>query len=384
MAFGDFTVDRNDKKYVLGSGGTIIEYAEDEPAFEFNADGSYKGLLVEPAATNLAIQSEDLSTDWTQTNVTVATDATTAPDGNTTADELRANTTSQTYAVQQGFTSTSANHTFSVFAKKDELNYIQLSFANTVNQYANFDLDLGVVGTKGTAANSSTIEDYGNGWYRCSVHINVGTIPSFGIAIVSSASATWRQNVSAGSATEGVFLWGAQLETSPIATSYMPTTGSPFTRGKDEASMTNVSGLIGQKEGTLYVEVDFRRATGTNQHLLSASNGTVANVILIYVIGGNTLMYIQAGGGVVLNTGASDLSDGIQKLAFAYANGDQEFYRNGSSIATTTGSLAALATLTDIDLGQDYAANVQANMHIRAVQIIPRRLSDAQLIELTS
>ena len=52
MAFGDFTVDRNSAKYVLGSGGSYVSYATDEPAFEFNSDGSYKGLLVEPASTN--------------------------------------------------------------------------------------------------------------------------------------------------------------------------------------------------------------------------------------------------------------------------------------------------------------------------------------------
>ena len=383
MAFGDFTVDRNDKKYVLGSGGTIIEYAEDEPAFEFNADGSYKGLLVEPAATNLAIQSEDLSTDWTQTNVTVATDATTAPDGNTTADKIKANTTSQTYVVQQGSSNTSANHTFSVFAKKDELNYIQLSFANTTQQYANFDLDLGVVGTKGTAANSSTIEDYGNGWYRCSVHINAGTLPSFGIAIVPSASATWRQSVSAGSATEGVFLWGAQLETGSVATSYIPTTTGQENRVKDDITLGSASSLIGQTEGTLYVEVYFRQ-TGLDQRMLQVSDGTGANRIIIWAYSTNTYIDISIGNSNVVNQGAPSLADGVQKFALAYANGDQEFYRNGSSIATDAASLAALPTLTDIDLGQSAGSGTQANMWIRAAALFTRRLSDSECIALTT
>jgi len=387
MAFGDFTVDRNDKKYVLGSGGTIIEYAEDEPAFEFNADGSYKGLLVEPAATNLAIQSEDLSTDWTQTNVTVATDATTAPDGNTTADKIKANTTSQTYVIQQGYApNPSANHTFSVFAKKDELNYIQLSFANTTQQYANFDLDLGVVGTKGTAANSSTIEDYGNGWYRCSVHINAGTLPSFGIAIVPSASATWRQSVSAGSATEGVFLWGAQVETGPIATSYIPTTTASVTRTKDDITLGSASSLIGQTEGTLFVEVDWRDATGTSRLLLSVNNGSSSNRFQIYNSAGGSLnMYAEVDNDAKTNQGESSTSySGIQKFAFAYADADFELYRNGSSISSdTVGSLAALATLTDIDLGQSDSASAQANMHIRAVALYPTRLGTVELEVLT-
>ena len=90
MAFGDFTVDRNSTKYVLGSGGTLVPVATDEPAFEFNADGTYKGLLVEPAATNLCLQSEDITTTWSFSDATRTADAITAPDGNTTADELTA------------------------------------------------------------------------------------------------------------------------------------------------------------------------------------------------------------------------------------------------------------------------------------------------------
>jgi hypothetical protein len=168
----------------------------------------------------------------------------------------------------------------------------------------------------------------------------------------------------------------------------MPTTGSPFTRGKDEASMTNVSGLIGQKEGTLYLEVDWKAASGTIQVLLEADDGTGSNRILIYNTSGDALfMYARAGGATpATNQGVSSSAySGIQKIAYAYKTDDFELYVNGSSVSSnTSGSLAALATLTDIDLGQDYAANVQANMHIRAVQIIPRRLSDAQLIELTS
>jgi len=389
MAFGDFTVDRNSTKYVLGSGGTIVSYPTDEPAIEFNADGTYKGLLVEPAATNLCLQSEDITTTWfaVSGNATVAANATTAPDGTTTADELRANTTLQAYSVQQGFTTPSADHTFSVFAKKDELNYIQLYFGNTTQQYANFDLDLGVVGTKGTAAASSTIEDYGNGWYRCSVHINVGTVPSFGISIVPSASATWQAAVSAGSSSEGIFIWGAQVELGTIATSYIPTTTASVTRVKDDITQTGAQSLIGQTEGTLYVEVDWRStSSGVSQYLLSVNDGSSINRMLIYnqsdatlrmvAIANNDLKTIQGPS----STGYS----GIQKIAFAYADSDFELYRNGSSISSdTTGSLAALGTLTDIDLGQSSGAVEQANMHIRAVALYPTRLGAGDLINLT-
>ena len=71
----DFTVDRNSSKWVLGSDGYLKEYANDEAAIEFNADGSYKGVLVEPESVNEAKASEDLdnTTYWDFTRTTIAT-----------------------------------------------------------------------------------------------------------------------------------------------------------------------------------------------------------------------------------------------------------------------------------------------------------------------
>jgi hypothetical protein len=373
----------------VNNSGLIETVGANIPRLDYDpVTKAVKGLLVEPAAENKCVQSEDFSTTWfaVSGNATVAANATTAPDGTTTADELRANTTLQAYSVQQGFTTPSADHTFSVFAKKDELNYIQLYFGNTTQQYANFDLDLGVVGTKGTAAASSTIEDYGNGWYRCSVHINVGTIPSFGISIVPSASATWQAAVSAGSSSEGIFIWGAQLETGPIATSYIPTASAAVTRVKDDITQTGAQSLIGQTEGTLYLEVDWKTTSGQFQFLLDVTDGTNANRMLIYnTNGGELKMFAAAGGPTLISQGESSSAySGIQKIAFAYKTDDFELYRNGSSISSqTSGSFEFLDTLTDIDLGQQYNTTFQANMHIRAVALYPTRLGAVELEVLT-
>ena len=393
--FGDFTVDRNSTKYVLGSGGTIISYATDEPAFEFNADGSYKGLLVEPAATNLCLRSEDLSTTWTPTNSpTITTNIAVAPDGTTTADGLEDTTGTNYKRAEQLFTvSANATYTASVFVKKEtsETAYggVGLTWSGTAVKTAYFIFDA-VNGTanivKTVASASVVVQDYGTYWRFCCTATDNGSNTTLQISLYATLSTN---GTSAGVGIGSVrTYWGAQVEAGPIATSYMPTTISPFTRGKDEASMTNVSGLIGQKEGTLYLEVDWKAASGTIQVLLEADDGTGSNRILIYNTSGDALfMYARAGGATpATNQGVSSSAySGIQKIAYAYKTDDFELYVNGSSVSSnTSGSLAALATLTDIDLGQDYAANVQANMHIRAVQIIPRRLSDAQLIELTS
>jgi hypothetical protein len=389
--FGDFTVDRTTAKYVLGSGGTIISYATDEPAFEFNADGSYKGLLVEPAATNLCLQSEDFGTTWLDSNVTVVASTEETPDGDTSSKNIKlvADSVAGGKFVYQNISGSGVG-TFSVFAKKAEYDNLRIIEIGGYRYYANFDLTNGTTsGGGGADFESASIEEYPNGWYRCSVT----TDGAFGApSVVGYPDAITPTNTPAnytGDDTSGIYVWGAQFETGPIATSYIPTTTASVQRVKDDITLGSASSLIGQTEGTLYVEVDWRAASGTTQYLLDVTDGTGSNRMIIFnasVSGGQLRMFAGANG--TPQTDQGELSSGysgIQKIAFAYKTDDFELYRNGSSISTdTSGSLAALATLTDIDLGQSSSAGVQANMHIRAVALYTRRLTDAEAQALTT
>ena len=395
MAFGDFTVDRNSAKYVLGSGGDIISYATDEPAFEFNADGSYKGLLVEPAATNICLQSEDLSTTWNaNANATVTANDTTAPDGNTTADKLNDDSgggTGSVFVYKDITVSESTKYTASVFLKADQLAFARLQTvfydgATSGEQY----FGLSGAGSLGTASAGidSSITKYPDGWYRCTITWTQGAgDTSFGFYIfVADSISTATVDLDG---TSSIFVWGAQVEEGPIATSYIPTTTASVTRVKDDITQTGAQSLIGQTEGTLYLEVDWRATSGVSQYLLSVNDGSSVNRMLIYNAssgGGQLQMFAAANNVSLTGQGVSSTAySGVQKIAFAYADSDFELYRNGSSISSdTVGNLAALATLTDIDLGQSAGASVQANMHIRAVALYTRRLTDAEAQALTT
>ena len=394
--FGDFTVDRNSTKYVLGSGGNIISYATDEPAFEFNADGSYKGLLVEPAATNLCLQSEDISTTWVPYTSTPTQSTEETPDGDTTNKYIKladnntgGGATGQVQIGQSITVSANTKYTFSVFLKADQLSFgqleVQFSGSPSKSQY----FELSGAGTKGTASglDDSTIEAYPNGWYRCTITWTQPAAVTLAYPVVQVAD-TISSIIVPLDGTSSIFVWGAQLETGPIATSYIPTTTASVTRVKDDITLTSASSLIGQTEGTLYVEVDWQRAVGTGQLLLMISDGTVANRIEIVQLAGSEeiRMYLRANNVDQTNQGVSSTSfSGIQKFAFAYKTNDFELYRNGSSISSdTSGSLAAMGTLTDIDLGQWYTAAYQANMWIRAAALYPKRLSDAECEALTT
>ena len=393
--FGDFTVDRNSTKYVLGSGGTIISYATDEPAFEFNADGSYKGLLVEPAATNLVTYSEDFTdASWNTTTGSELADQATSPDGNVSADTL-VEPNSGTSRYEAFYTSnvvSGTSYTFSVFAKEVQSSPKRYLFLATGSSkfgsqaVYGFDLSDGSNTYDNGNGDGFTVENYGNGWYRISISDTATGTGGNSFIIYGSDSPTSSANYTC-SGESIAYVWGAQVETGPIATSYIPTSGSTVTRVKDQIALESASSLIGQTEGTIYIEVDWRLATGTTQNLLNLNDGTGSNRFFIQKTTANFLIMFAQANSVVLTSQGVDSSgfSGIQKIAFAYADSDFELYRNGSSISSdTSGSLAALATLTDIDLGQNRDASAQANMHIRAFALYPKRLSDAEAQALTT
>ncbi len=390
----DFTVDRDTVKYVLNSSGDIASVAIDTPAIEYNTDGTYKGLLVEPASTNICLQSEDINTTWSPVNATPTQSTEETPDGDTTNKYIKliddgGGGTGEIIVYQNITVSASTKYTASVFLKADQLAFARLranGYDGGIDGTQYFGLS--GAGTKGAAValDDSTIEAYPNGWYRCSITWTQGAADTsfqFRIIVADSISNSTVDR----DGTSSIFVWGAQVEASPIATSYIPTTTASVTRNKDDISLTGASDLIGQSEGTLYVEVDWRLTTGTTQEILYASDGTGNNRVTLNKSSADQLVMLARANGVPLTEQgeSSTAYSGIQKIAFAYKSDDFELYRNGSSISSdTTGSLAELATLTRIDLGHTFAATAQANMWIRAVALYKTRLTDDQLADLTS
>ena len=403
----DFTVDRNSSKWVLGDNGYLKEYTTDQPAIEFNADGSYKGVLVEPQSINEAKASEDVdnATYWTVANTTIAGDTETDPKGGTNSFLL-----SETVANGQHYILTASGHrpsigsgetwTVSCFVKKGDganaPDIVQLTNSGGGNfalGYANFDISVGG-GTSGTVTDSTggtgRIRYYGNGWYRISwTSTSTGSgVALFLLAFTNNNPTAGRIPSYVGQTDANVFVWGAQLEESPIATSYIPTTTGAVTRVKDDIYLTSASSLIGQTEGTLFVEVDWQLTSGVVQRLIDISDGTANNTITIFNLNSpvELRMAIVANSSPQTVQGVSSTAlTGIQKIAFAYKQNDAELYRNGSSISTdTTVDLTSLATITDIDFAQRNDGTQQANMWIRAVALFTSRLTDTQCEELTT
>jgi hypothetical protein len=159
---------------------------------------------------------------WVKSNATVTANATTAPNGASTAYAVVEDGTTNTHRISTNVSVTSGvAYTISIYVKKDNIRYIQLAgsqptFFPTGNG-AWFDLDTGTAsaGTSTTAA----MLNIGNGWYRCAITVTaVGTGTN---TFYFNPSDTNTTAVYTGvNGRTSVFLWGAQLETGSTATAF--------------------------------------------------------------------------------------------------------------------------------------------------------------------
>jgi hypothetical protein len=401
MAFGDFTVARTSVKYVLNASGVLASVAANTPAFGFNADGTYRGLLVEPGATNLFTYSQDFNNAaWTKT-ATITSNSDVAPDGTTTADTFTDGTGAFLDFRQAVTIVTATTYTVSVFIEKTVgalTHYPGIGVSlggGTELGYAIFNTTTGATATDGVVGLtvSSRSFEYPDYWRFEFTFLGTETSALFLFYPALSSNGTTINSAATGS---NVF-WGAQLETGSVATSYVPTVASTATRTADSVSLTGASSLIGQTEGTIFVEHQPILSTGlVSRQVIGVSDNTFDTYTrLDYQAFGSPNRYrlvstVRQGGSNLYQYtegNAGGLTTGnVEKLAIAYKDADYATYRNGVAVVGTdtgTGTLTSIAS-SEIDLGQAQDNTRHINGWIRAVALYPTRLSNAQLAVLTT
>jgi hypothetical protein len=309
--------------------------------------------------------------------MTVSTGTTalfTAPDGTTNADKIIATSGNVAHNINRSGIA-SAAYTFSVFAKAGEESVISL-WLRGASVKAEFNLVSGTVSNITTT--SARIENYGNGWYRCTVYDSTAGTTAH---VYGRGGAAY-----AGNGSDGFYLWGAQLETGSIATSYIPTTAAAVTRNAEVITLSGaVSGCIGQTEGTIYAEV---------VNTLVASYAE-AYVYRVFADANNEIWARKEGGGNTYsfrwransqNTTFLNVAvpNGVNKIAFGYKSGDTALFLNGSQVATTNTDVRAFSVNpTTIALGSTSSGQF-FNDRIRAVALYTTRLTNDELDTLTT
>jgi len=365
---------------------TYIDYIEDvlNPYIEANLDKyilpypegvDRRGLLIEGAKTNL-IANSDFDAGVSQSAVTITPRASESPDGLQNATSLNI-TSSGAFAYFTVSVTAGTEYTWSWFAK--------LGTA-TAHVYAVYDVTNAAFVSRDqyTLTNG---ENYGRGWYR---HSETFTAPSGCTEVRVYAVRATDDNGGVAGAQGTTFVWGGQVEAAGFASSIIRTTGSSATRSADVPTINTSEFGFNAKNFTVLCEWDtiipapvqwdsFNRIVG-----ISDAGGT-ENVSLIGSQG-NASVY-----GVVYADGAHQLSyfafqtDGNpEKTAFRVGT-DTFLIANDGTLLTEDTSVNMPTLLDRMGIGINGGNLTQhLNGYLKSIKYYPRRLTNAQLQDITS
>lgn len=267
----------------------------------------YDGKTYFKAEENLLTRSEEFDNAvWNKYNTTITPNTTIGPFGTTTADTLTETTANTQHAIYSENVSVVSGlpYTYSIYLKYSTIQHVQLLFyAGGFNNqcYANFDIQNGTLGTVGSGATASITSAGDNGWYRCSITSTASTTDATSTVIlctVTNATAGYYPAF-AGSTSNSVYLFGADLEQSSTLGAYTPTTNLAICKYQMRLVSAAINQprfdhdpITGESKGLLFEEYqtnlltysedfsnavwtkEFSFANGTNSFLTYAPDGT--------------------------------------------------------------------------------------------------------------
>jgi hypothetical protein len=349
---------------------TLFNHPAGIPRIEYDADGNRLGLLIEESRTNLLTYSEDFdNAAWIISNngtgsVTKSTaNAAASPDGTLTADriifDLNGGETTGDLALLRQANSTTGSLTHSVYLR---------SFDGVSSYTMQLILPDG---------NGENITVTGS-WQRFEVSATAAGNVNYGVRLRGG-------QLPANSDYADVLIWGAQLEAGAFPTSYIPTSGATATRAADVASIPVSAFGYNQSEGTLFVGFD-RLYTGANgQTVFTLSDGSASNYIRLYAISSSQDgVFATFNGAGQASAVVGTMSSDLKSIAIGAERNNISGVENGGSIAFTDTSFEMPLGVTTLGIGLSFGGSSQLNGHIKSIKYFPRRLTNAQLQELTT
>ena len=177
-----------------------------------------------------------------------------------------------------------------------------------------------------------------------------------------------------------------QLESGSYPTSYIPNhSGGTITRGADDCSKTGVSDLIGQTEGTLFLDFIFDSEDGSLDFRFQLSDGASASEwIFIGIANGFLRAYVRDANVVQFDTGDVSATIGTRyKIALAYASNDFAVYINGTQETTSTSGTIPATNAVSLSSAPFDTRSV-LKQRVNQALLFKERLSNADLATLTT
>jgi hypothetical protein len=315
---------------------------------------------------------------WTKDNSTV-TSGFTSPSGAADAFKLIESATTAVHNIYISFLSlTLGNYTTSIYIKKGERFKVAVADRNS-GLYVSYNLNTGTI--IDSLSLVGTIESLDNDWYRLTATTTTSVsvyVPQFFILQDSYTTGIPITLPYLGDGTSGIYIWGTQLEAGSYATSYIPTTSAAVTRNDDEISKTGISALIGQTEGTIFIDFDIDNILSqTIDPVIFSCTGT--NYIRLFTTG--VISYFESNA-VSLSSSSSIINNGQNKIAVNYKNNDFSIYANGVLVATNNSG--AVVAKSQISLNYIASTIYNPSIFYNLVTLFPTKLTGAECISLTT
>ena len=379
---------------VLTSGATTAKAGVlvDTPRINYDANGQNGSLILEPQRTNLWNHSEYVSGNPLVSSPIITENYAVSPEGLSNAFRIQ-DTTSGSFkriSISSSGLSVSPNSTYtqSLFVKKATspiTNYGGIGFDYTGGTtrkiaYVVFDEYNGTLAelTSSFPLNTTLhpVEDYGDYWRFSVSTTDNGNNTNLSMNIYACLSTN---GTSAGTGTKDWTGYGIQLEAGNYATSYIPCTGTSETRAADSCSVTGASDVIGQTEGTLFVEAETLE-NGADCRITISDNTINNRVSIEWDANADTIKgFIGVGGN--LETTSYDQTN-RNKIAIVYNSSDARLFINGTKLQTDT-SVPSLSGMDRIEFS-NYGAALPFVGKVYKMYISEEKLTDAEAITLTT
>jgi hypothetical protein len=381
---GDFDFTRGSEATRINAQGLIETVASGENRLNYPMiDGFQKGCphhILEPARTNVVTNSNEFS--GSETNVSVSRNQLISPDGTLNADRVLDNSNSGEHIITGSFSgaiTSGLDYTSSAFFKSDGtggkgvIRFYTGSFHNAV-----FNLEDGTISY--TSSGVSKIENYGNGWYRCSLKVTAGS--NYANTITQLAVGNSLNQFSyQGASSLGVYFWGVQFEQGSFPTSYIPTTSAAVTRAAETCNGSGNAATFNDSEGVLMAEIAALADDGTSRQISISNGGTTERVYFGFRANSNEFI-LSSRDSSYLIANVSDVTN-FNKYAFQYKSGNFKAFVNGFNYDLTLdgGLLPSGLDTLNFDAGNG-TQNFYGNT--KQIQYFDSILDSEQLEQLTS
>ena len=380
----DFDFYRSTGSSRVAENGLIKSISSANPTLDW-LNSSCPRLKIEESRTNLQKYSEDFTQpQWLTGNLSVIGNDTIDPKGVENADKIIPNT-NNTYHYLESITSGSGyaiDTTYSVFVKKGGFSQVELLLAYSSSPgspIAQVKFDLDTLETFGTTIGTAfEYQDYGNGWYRLQINALVSLSASAAIlrvAVLDNQSQTFQ-----GNDVDGLFVWGAQLESYAVkASSYITTYSSISSRAGDQISPITL--MNNDAKGTVFLDLKAENLNNRGTSTIMLSDNSYNRIVFSFQ--SDSRLSVQVGDAPSSPFFSYNYIHNQQRFKIAVTwerYGNLEVYINGVNVAVANaGSLNNLNTFQF----SSYSSSNPFQGDVYQSSVYNEYLTNSELIELT-